>query len=518
MTDELDIVITSDESCMMNHQLSFMAGFLACMPRDRIPALLRGYIEKKLFTQPTDANGIVELATLPLRRLEAVLLENGFKAVICTPRAVKNFRAKVFAISSMDPFGIGPASSTMTSLAMSKEPYNKYYFQRLIRKVRLSNPTSKILVGGPGTWQFNLFPEEIEHLGIDCVVFGEVENIAKELFNAALNGNLSKKVYGSQAENITSLKGPCYWGLTEIGRGCDRMCSFCDPSMKKFRWFSYEQIMADVKTNIQNMNTKEVTLLSEDVLRYGTKPGEWTPNEKVVKLIKMANKEAKKKDKLICFTHASLAAAAAAPKIVEKISEELNLGAGKSGGFQVGLETGSLRIIETYMKNKAKPWEPKDWCYVAEKGFASLTENNIIPFATIIIGLEKETEDDVIKTIELVENLENYPSIIMPLFFVPLGTLKEKKAFDKKKMTEAQKDLLIACSKHTTKWGRKFSGWSGNISSVDRFILQVGSICLLESLKALKKENKFSKVKLVETFLKETMKYVFSRSRSLSFN
>lgn len=512
MTNELDIVITADESCMMNHQISFMAGFLACMPRDRIPTFLRGYIEKKLFTQPIDTNGLVKLAILPIRRLEAILLENGFKVLICAPKAVKNFRAKIFAVSSMDPFGIGPASSTMTSLAMSKQPYNKYYFQRLIRKIRSSNPSSKILVGGPGTWQFNLFPEKIDKLGIDCVVFGEVENIAKQLFTSALNGNLSKKVYGTIAENIPAIRGPCYWGLTEIGRGCDRMCSFCDPSIKKFRWFSYEQIMTDVKTNLQSVDTKELTLLSEDVLRYGTQPGEWTPNEKIVKLIKMVNKEAKKKDKFVCFTHASLAAAAAAPEIMKQISEELNLGGKNYSGFQVGLETGSPKIIETYMKNKTRPWESKNWCEVAEKGFSVLVENNIIPFATLIVGLEKETDDDVIKTIELVENLENYPSIIIPLFFVPLGILKEKKAFDKNKMTEAQKDLFIVCSKHTTKWGRKFSGWSGNLSSVDRFILQVGSICLLESLKALNKpDEKITKSELFEIFLKETIKYFFNR-------
>lgn len=152
MANGFDIIITSDDSCMMNHQLSFMAGFLACMPRDKIPVVLRNYVEKKLFTQPTDTNGIAKLATLPLRRLEAILSENSFNTVVCTPRAIKNFRAKVYAVSTMDPFGIGPASSTMTSLAMTKEPYNKYYFQRRIRNIRSLNPTSKILVGGPGTW------------------------------------------------------------------------------------------------------------------------------------------------------------------------------------------------------------------------------------------------------------------------------------------------------------------------------------------------------------------------------
>jgi len=253
--------------------------------------------------------------------------------------------------------------------------------------------------------------------------------------------------------------------------------------------------------------------MSEDVLRYGTRPGEWVPNRKVVKLIKMVNKIARMMGKMVYFTHASLAAAAAAPEKVREISEELSLGEGNYSGFQVGLETGSAKIIETYMKNKAKPWKPENWCDVAEKSFAVLTENYIIPFATLIVGLEKETEDDTIKTIELIENLSGTPSVILPLFFVPLGILKEKRAFDKNKLTEAQKDLFILCGKHSTRWGRKFPDWSGHLSLIDRFILQVGSTSILESLKALKKKSeKITKLELFGILMKETMKYLFNRT------
>lgn len=76
-----DIVITADESNMLNHQLSFLAGFLSCVPHDKIPAPFRRYVERKLFTQPHSDDGIAKLAILPLRRLESALLEKGFDAV-----------------------------------------------------------------------------------------------------------------------------------------------------------------------------------------------------------------------------------------------------------------------------------------------------------------------------------------------------------------------------------------------------------------------------------------------------
>lgn len=50
-----------------------------------------------------------------------------------------------------------------------------------------------------------------------------------------------------------------------------------------------------------------------------------------------------------------------------------------------------------------------------------LQENNWVPCSTLIMGLPGETPDDVIKTIELVEELKDFKSLIVPLFFVPIG-------------------------------------------------------------------------------------------------
>lgn len=507
-----DIVITADESNMLNHQLSFLAGFLSCVPRDKVPAPFRRYVERKLFAQPHSDDGIAKLAILPLRRLESALLEKGFDAVICVPKEVEKFKAKVWAVSAMDPFGIGPASSTMAGLSGGREPYNKWYFEMLMRRIRANNPHAKILVGGSGAWEFDVFPTEPKRLSIDCVVQGEVENIVEDLFRRALAGGLPEKVVGEPAVKIPTMRGPCYWGLTEIGRGCDRLCQFCDPSMKEFRWFSYEQIAAETQINAKSPLTDQICLLSEDVLRYGTKVGEWVPNDKVVKLIKMVNSIAKQNHKLITFTHATIAAAASAPDILKQIAEELELGRNNLSGFQVGLETGSPRLVEKYARNKAKPWSPEQWPEVAERGFAAMTENNFIPIATLVMGFEDETDDDVIKTIELVERLRSYPSMIVPLFFVPLGVLQQKRAFDRKQLTAARKDLFIVCAEHTTRWSKKFAEWAGGVSEVDKFILYIGWACIFEVLKALKRENeKISKIKLLGILLRESASYFFNQ-------
>jgi len=282
--------------------------------------------------------------------------------------------------------------------------------------------------------------------------------------------------------------------------------------MKEFRWFSYDQIAAEAKINAKSPLTDQICLLSEDVLRYGTKVGEWVPNEKVVKLIKMISTIAKQNRKSIAFTHATVAAAASAPDILKQIGEELGLGGNNYSGFQVGVETGSPRLVEKHMRNKAKPWPPEQWPEVVERGFAVMAENNFIPIATLVMGCVDETDEDVIKTIELVERLRDYPSMIVPLFFVPLGVLREKRAFERKQLTDARKDLFVVCARHTARWSKKFAEWAGGVSEVDKFILYAGCTYIFEALKALKRKNeKIGKFEFLGILLKESASYFFNQ-------
>ncbi|HEC77095.1 MAG TPA: hypothetical protein ENI33_07560 [Thermoplasmatales archaeon] len=80
---------------------------------------------------------------------------------------------------------------------------------------------------------------------------------------------------------------------------------------------------------------------------------------------------------------------------------------------------------------------------------------HLIPACTLITGLPEETEDDIIKTIELVDELKDFPSLIVPLFFVPMGKLRDKEWFKKEQLSEVQEDLLTACLHHDIKWVKR---------------------------------------------------------------
>ena len=132
----IDFLITADESCMHNYKLSFMASLIACFPKDILPNFLARFVEKKFFSSVSHNNGNAEIALLSLRKIEAFLSDLGFEVVVCPPSEVESFNPKAYLVSTIDPFGIGPASSTMIGISRRSEPFNKFFFLRLINKIR----------------------------------------------------------------------------------------------------------------------------------------------------------------------------------------------------------------------------------------------------------------------------------------------------------------------------------------------------------------------------------------------
>lgn len=467
-----DIVITADESCMHNYNMSFMAGFLSCTPRDLMPQGVRDYIEKRFFSEVPNNNGKAEIAILALRKMEAYLSKLGFRVIVAPPQRAHELNAPLYLLSTMDPLGIGPATTTMMGLTGGSMSFNRFFFERLVKKIKTSHPNAKIIAGGPGTWEFDIIPGEQDKIGFDCIFSGSVEGTPRGFWEQAIRGfvpdNYKNKAIRPDPEPIM---GPSFWGMVEISRGCGRGCQFCDfELMSGFKWLSKEFILKECELNAASPYVDRITLLSEDTLRYGTQVREWKPNGKIVELVK----EIKKFGLPLSFTHCCLATALANPKVTEEFAHEAGLSEKNLTGFQTGIESGSPRMVRRYMQGKLKPWSPEDWPEVVDQGMAVMCDNYIIPHGTLVMGLKEETENDVIKTIELVEDLNHYPSLILPLFFVPLSILKDR-AFKTDMLKQEHKELLAVCAKHTAKWARRLPNWSGSLGFTDRFVFTAGA-------------------------------------------
>lgn len=447
------IVMTTDRTLMSEYNKLIFLGFAACAPK-----FIPGWLYTKIFCPPVEEiDGRVKNGHCGQRKVEASLLNNGFSekdvAVIKPERLGKvvNNETKVLCITTHDPLGLGPASSTFSDLG-GREAYTSYYFRKLITNPIIRKNNLYVIVGGSGAWQ--LTDERIiAKLGIDTVVVGEGEITAVDLIEKALNGERLPSVVEGEVvplEKIPLIKNPTLNGLIEVCRGCGRGCRFCNPTMLNFRCQTIEKIITEAKLNVDAGNG--IIFHAEDTLRYKAKG--FIPDEKAVMTLFSEGKKLTDNVGMSHFAHASVMAK---PGLIEKLSELLETGSKKYPfiSAQVGLETGSSRLVEKYMKGKVKPFKPKEWPNIAIESHKLLSDNNWIPVDTLIFGLPGEKPEDINKTIDMMHDLSDYKSLIVPLFFVPIGNLQGKGFFRRKHNLSEHWQLLAVCINHTLKWSYK---------------------------------------------------------------
>jgi radical SAM superfamily enzyme YgiQ (UPF0313 family) len=447
-----DIVLTADSTLMSDYHRNEFLGFGTCAPPNFIPDQLFMWL---FFPPIKTERDIPAAAPYGLRKIEAQLLSIGFRVRTVAPNNLKRHvaEAKVLGIHVMDPFGLGPASSTLAFI-LKKEPFLAQHFRALLNRpeVRTAKKRGlKIIVGGPGVWQFQYRPKFVEKHGIDCILSGEAENVAGKIFRAAIDGQPLPKYYETRIEEtpkldeIPNIVNPSVNGLVEIGRGCCRGCQFCSVTVRPLRWYPIEKICREIDVNKAG-GMKGVVLHAEDVMLYGSK--NTLPNdEKLMKLHEVVVK----KGEGITWSHCSLAAVASDPRLFSKIAETIKQ---KQSwwGVEIGIETGSPRLVEKIMHAKAHPFKPEQWPEIVRTGMGLMHDNNLVPAGTLIVGSPEETEEDIIRTMELIDDLKDCRSLIVPLFFVPMGRMKHENWFKGTQVTELHRELLIKCLEHDYYW------------------------------------------------------------------
>lgn len=450
------IVLTADRTLMSEYHGGIFLGFSACIPKGVIPDWI--YFSMFCPSVETLENGAVKYAPYGTRKIEAALLEYGFETdeiIVAHPERLHKAigpATRVLGITENDPLGIGPATSTFTQL-LGGQAYMAIKFKEILNHPSVKKYKPKVIVGGAGAWQ--LEPEHIrKELGVHCVVIGEGEEEAGPLFEKAVRGEqLPEVVYGEMVseEKIPVIRNATIDGLVEIARGCGRGCRFCVPTLQRLRCHPIEKILQEIDVNLKA--GRRPLLHAEDVLRYKAK-GIKIDKEAVIKLFKTV--KAHPGVGAIGISHFALSSVAAAPDLVEEISGLLNVG--KNGEWfsgQTGVETGSPRMIRKHMRGKCRPFAPEEWPNMVLEAFEILAENNWVPCATLIVGLPEEKEKDIDLTIQLVEELRPFKSLLVPLFYVAMGCMKdETESFTMEKMTPKHGELIIKCWEHNLEWSK----------------------------------------------------------------
>ncbi|MEM3004996.1 MAG: radical SAM protein [Candidatus Bathyarchaeia archaeon] len=441
---------------MSNYHGKEFLGFASAAP----PNVLPEWLFKMLFFPTVEApDGVPIQAPYGLRKIEARLLNDGFDVLTVDPEHLSCYlsEAKVLGIYVMDPFGVGPASSTFSRILRTGEPYVAKYFRLLLEKtevVQAKRRGLRIIVGGPGAWQLKLRQDFVVNHEIDCVVEGEAEGIVGRIFKTAIEGGELPRFCEANVEgwpgldDIHEIKNPSVNGLIEIGRGCCRGCDFCSTTLKPLRWYPYEKIERELEVNV-NSGLREAILHAEDVLLYGSR-SVMPQSENVLKLHRLCKEHVV----FLSWSHTSMASVAADPQLVKRTAEIILDGEQEWWGAEVGIETASPELAKKIMPAKARPFQAEQWPEVVKNAASIMMENNLVPACTLITGVPQETEADVVRTIELVDDLKDFRSLIVPLFFVPLGRLRNRDWFKFEQMNELHRELLVKCLEHDIYWAK----------------------------------------------------------------
>lgn len=437
-----DVVLTADRTLMTDYNGIIPLGHIACLPERLVPKLFLNLLLPKIKEGQ---------CTYALRRVEAKLLDEGFNVSILPPqdiKKIKKLKPKIVGVSTVDPFTKKPHPWTLTNIFGGGESVTQREFLNLLfllNRMKSKQPFS-IIIGGPGASEFET--DNKYHNLIDSYVMGSGEG-SIELFQMAMNNEPLPKKFVAKSVGIDELsiiKGAARMGHVQLTQGCPRGCMFCAPTLMKWISFPKKRILDEIETNFEN-GIKYLSLITEDFFLYGSKEVE-VNNNAIVDLINSIFKLRRKYN--VNYTNisdVSIASTIKGKKTCEEISDIMGCTKELPVDTIVGLETGSERLIKKYMEGKAKPYNPDDWSELVKTAINILNDNNWYPLCHLITGLPDEREEDVTKTLDLVDDLKQNKLLYYIFYFAPVegSELEKSDFFNFDNITERRWELFYKC-------------------------------------------------------------------------
>jgi radical SAM superfamily enzyme YgiQ (UPF0313 family) len=135
----------------------------------------------------------------------------------------------------------------------------------------------------------------------------------------------------------------------------------------------------------------------------------------------------------------------------------------------IGLETGSPRLFDQFMKGKAYPYKAHQWRDVVLKGMDILNRHNWFPFCTFIIGLPGEKDEDTKLSLDLLYELRDAKGTFVPTWFVPLENtrMQSKESAKLIEMTDLQWEFFFTC------WKYNLEFWYGGSRARTKYAMGV---------------------------------------------
>ncbi|HEX8735141.1 MAG TPA: radical SAM protein [Pyrinomonadaceae bacterium] len=400
-----------------------------------------------------------------LRVVESILLEKFAPEdiAVCYPDQLDLFLGedtRVVGVHAHNPLGITFATDVYVHFyGKQTEPINAAEFKRLVTHpaIKKHKDHLQVIVGGPGSWQIEKKNLQ-DAWEIDCIVEGEAEDFILDLFERAMRGEkLPRRLEGKspKMEDIPTTKNRSTFGVVEVTRGCGRGCQFCSIALRKGRSLPLEHILENVRVQVAG-GADTIMVTSEDIFLYEQGPKFETNVPALKKLFESI--AAVPGVKYVVQSHGTIAPIVRNPEVIDELSPvcvDMSTHVhpasthpeNRYASVFIGLETGSPRLFNQFMKGKAYPYKAEQWHDVVLKGMDIMNRKNWFPFCTWIVGLPGETEDDTKRSLDLLHALRGAKWVAIPTLFVPLEETRmgANESAKLAKLTELQWEFFFTC-------------------------------------------------------------------------
>jgi len=468
--DGVPIVLAASRAEANEYDANPFAAFICTFPKKFSGYALKEHIEN----MENNKDGSAKRTIYGLRKVESILIDalGEDQVVVSHYGNLHKFigkKTKIFGVSTMDPMGLAYVSTTYNSLiGFGGEALNASEFEKLLNHPSIKKFKPKVIVGGQGAWQIKEANAQ-KKLGIDVIFNGEGEDELVNVFKKLLKNEKLPDVYESKKpdrNNVPLIKHSSSYGMVEIMRGCGRGCQFCSPTMRTKYSFPLDHIMKEVEVNVKE-GSDTIFTVTEDIFLYKSKKN-FVPNrEEVVKLYK--NIASYPGVNYILLSHASYAPVLYDKKLLDELTpiliEKTKWNPKTSYMYkkpfisvEMGIESGSVRLMKKYMKGKALPYSVDRWPELVVEATGILNDHDWWPLCTIMTGQPEETDEDVIATLDLIDDLRNHNAKMFytPVLFIPLkeAILGNCRRTNLDNLTELQWEVLSRC------WRNNIDFWA----------------------------------------------------------
>ncbi len=501
------IVLISDMTLMYNYHNFPLLDFLPCAPSSSVPGPVYRFLRGNE-AAPMD-NGEVKRSPYAIRKIEASLLRSYRREEVAVPYLgqLEKFigdDTEVIGISTMDPLGFGPLTMSYAALfGYDGYAWVRREWEELLNRVNAARRgrKAKLIVGGPGVWEFTVAPDELDRFGIDYAVQGEIDDIAPDLFEQVADGSLDENTFthgyvtyndefarietkherfitrriGTRMypalDDIPDIVRPSMKDLVEVMRGCGVGCDFCEVTLRPLRYYPLDKIKREVEVNVKG-GGDHAWLHSDEIFAY-MHGKRFEPNrEALIDLFSyvMSIKGVAHTNP----THGRISIPAGYPELIGELARIMKAGPDNWIGVQVGLETGSERLARLHMPNKTLPLKvgpDGSWQEIVWRGVYNMNMHYWRPAFTVQVGQMGETDEDNWETVALINRLSAsevngrpFEFTVTPMQNVPLGLIKSKK-FSLLKLSKSQLAVYYASYRHLAKMAARdaYSEGSGNL-------------------------------------------------------